>query len=88
MGTFFHAMTLFPDIQQRAKQEIDAVVGCEELVSFKDRPSLPYVEALFREILRWRPVVPLSVSHASTSNDVYNGYFIPKGAQCRLNIYN
>ena len=81
-------MTLFPDIQQRAKQEIDAVVGCEELVSFKDRPSLPYVEALFREILRWSPVVPLSVSHASTSNDVYNGYFIPKGAECRLNIYN
>ncbi|KJA21663.1 hypothetical protein HYPSUDRAFT_687524 [Hypholoma sublateritium FD-334 SS-4] len=78
IGTFFHAMTLFPDIQQRAKQEIDAVVGCEQLITYKDRLLLPYVEAVFREILRWRPVVPLSISHASTSDDVYNGYYIPK----------
>lgn len=87
MGTFFHAMALFPDIQQRAKQEIDAVVGCEQLIAYKDRLLLPYVEALYREILRWRPVVPLSLSHASTSDDVYKGYYIPKGAQSSWNTW-
>lgn len=86
MGTFFHAMTLFPDVQQRAKQELDTVIGCERLITYKDRPLLPYVEALFREVMRWRPVVPLSVAYAGTSDDVYKGYYIPKGAQSRIQI--
>ena len=73
-------MALFPDVQQRAKQELDAVIGCDRLITYKDRPLLLYVEALFREVMRWRPVVPLSVAHAGTSDDVYKGYYIPKGA--------
>ena len=74
-------MTLFPDAQGRAKSEIDTVVGSECLITHNDRPSLPYVEALLREVLRWRPVLPLSISHACSSDDVYKGFYIPKGEQ-------
>ncbi|KJA21688.1 hypothetical protein HYPSUDRAFT_67609 [Hypholoma sublateritium FD-334 SS-4] len=87
MGTFFYAMALFPDVQQRAKQELDAVIGCDRLITYKDRPLLLYVEALFREVMRWRPVVPLSVAHAGTSDDVYKGYYIPKGASIVSNLW-
>lgn len=54
-------MTLHPDIQARAKAELDAVLGANyhRLPSFSDRDSLPYVNAIVLEILRWNPAVPL-----------------------------
>ncbi|KAJ6550445.1 cytochrome P450 [Mycena vulgaris] len=42
-------MALHPDIQKRAQDEIDAVVGTHRLPGFEDRASLPFVEALYRE---------------------------------------
>lgn len=79
LGTFFLAMAMFPEVQRKAKQEIDAVVGAERLVTYDDWSSLPFVEALRREVMRWKPVAPLAVAHANTEDDVYKGYYIPKG---------
>lgn len=72
-------MATHPEIQRRAQQEIDDVVGPGRLVTLDDRESLPYVEALNRELMRWKPVLPLGVAHCTTQNDVYKGHFIPKG---------
>jgi cytochrome P450 len=72
-------MAVHPDVQNKAQIEIDTIVGPHRLPEFEDRPSLPFVEALFREVFRWRPVLPLGVAHATTADDIYNGYFIPKG---------
>ncbi|KAJ7196595.1 cytochrome P450, partial [Mycena haematopus] len=33
------------------------------------------------------PVGPLGMAHASTADDIYNGYFIPKGATVISNIW-
>jgi cytochrome P450 len=52
-------MMLYPEVQERAQNEIDAIVGMDRLPDFGDRPSLPYVEAILRETLRWHPVFPL-----------------------------
>ncbi|KAJ7459915.1 cytochrome P450 [Mycena latifolia] len=86
-GTFFYAMAVHPEIQKKAQNEIDAVIGPHRLPEFKDRPSLPYIEALYREVMRWKPVLPLGVAHATTEDDVYEGYFIPKGATVMSNIW-
>ncbi|KAG1864134.1 cytochrome P450 [Suillus subalutaceus] len=75
---FFLAMVLNPEVQAKAQAEIDLVVGKDRLPNFDDRPALPYVEAILRETLRWHPVIPMGVPHATTTSDVYNGYFIPK----------
>ena len=48
-----------PHIWKRAQAEIDAVVGTDRLPEFDDRSSLPYVDAILRETLRWQPPVPL-----------------------------
>ena len=79
--SFFLAMTLFPDAQSGAKQEIDTVIGSEHLITLDDRASLPYFEALLREVMRWRPVTPLSIFHACSADDIYKGFHIPKGQQ-------
>ena len=42
-----------------AQQELDAVTGRERLPTFEDRPRLPFVDAVCKEVLRWRPVTPI-----------------------------
>ncbi|KAH7929012.1 cytochrome P450 [Leucogyrophana mollusca] len=76
---FILAMMNYPEVQKRAQAEIDSVVGKDRLPTFEDRPSLPFVEAVLRETQRWRPVLPLGVPHATTNDDIYDGYYIPKG---------
>ena len=53
------AMVLYPDVMKRAQAEIDAVVGRDRMPTFADEPHLPYVRAMVKEVLRWRPVGPL-----------------------------
>jgi len=56
---FMLAMTLYPEVQARAQEEIDRVVGHDRLPDFGDRDNLPYVEAILMETLRWHPITPL-----------------------------
>lgn len=53
-------MVLHPDIQSKAQAQVDAVVGTDRLPDYDDLPSLPYVEAVVMEVLRFHPVIPLS----------------------------
>lgn len=59
ISCLFKALTLYPDVQRRAQEELDVVVGRERLPNFDDRPQLPYVEAVCQELRRWRPVAPM-----------------------------
>jgi len=76
---FMLAMTVYPEKQKLAQEEIDQVIGRNRLPSLQDRESLPYTNALVKEVMRWRTVAPLGVPHASTEHDTYMGYYIPKG---------
>ncbi|OCH91434.1 CyP450 monooxygenase [Obba rivulosa] len=76
---FFLAMTLYPEAQRRAQEELASVLGPSRLPEFADGPRLPYINALCNECLRWQPVLPLSVPHRSINDDEYRGYFIPAG---------
>ena len=57
-------MMVYPKVQRRAQEEIDRVIGSDRLPTFADRGSLPYVEAVAKELLRWNPVTPLGTSTA------------------------
>lgn len=52
-------MAMYPEVQKRAHQELDNVIGSTRLPDFDDRKSLPYIEAMLSEIFRWQPVAPL-----------------------------
>ncbi|KAG2060510.1 cytochrome P450, partial [Suillus hirtellus] len=84
---FALTMVLYPDVQRRTQAEINSVVGRDRLPTFEDRTSLPYVESVLRETLRWQPVGPLSIPHVTTSDDTYDDYFIPKGTVVMYNIW-
>ncbi|KAJ8520739.1 hypothetical protein ONZ45_g2484 [Pleurotus djamor] len=87
MSSFFLAMTVYPECQKVAQDEIDRVVGKDRLPSFEDRDALPYVSAVVQETLRWGRISPLGVPHRSTHDDIYRGMFIPKGTLVIANIY-
>lgn len=76
---FFLAMLLFPQVQERAQQEIERVVGADRLPTFEDLQAIPYIKAMLFETLRWQPTIPLGLPHRSMEDDEYNGYFIPRG---------
>lgn len=79
LHNFVLAMISNPEAQRRAQEEIDRVVESERLPEFGDKVNLPYVEAIFKECLRWNPITPAGVAHLLTEDDSYNGYFIPEG---------
>jgi cytochrome P450 len=59
MMNFILAMILHPDIQEKVHDLIETVVGTKRLPTFQDRSSLLYIDAILRECLRWRPMLPL-----------------------------
>lgn len=50
-------MVLHPEVQRKAQEELDRVLG-GALPNFSHRESLPYIEAIVKEVLRWLPVTP------------------------------
>lgn len=59
--SFILAMVLYPEVQKRAQTELDHVIGKDRLPDFTDRASLPYLECILSETLRWHPVTPLGI---------------------------
>jgi cytochrome P450 len=59
MASLFLALTLYPDVQKRAQAELDFVLAGDRLPVFDDRPRLPYIDAVCKELLRWQMVTPL-----------------------------
>lgn len=77
--TTFLAMSLYPDVLKRAQAELDAVVGPSRLPDWDDQESLPYVNAVIKESLRWLNVFPLGLPHCTIADNELRGYFIPAG---------
>lgn len=53
------ALLLYPEVQDRAHELLDRVVGRDRLPTFNDRPNLQYIDAIIRETLRWGSLVPM-----------------------------
>ncbi|KAJ3487183.1 hypothetical protein NLI96_g3707 [Meripilus lineatus] len=63
-----------------AQAELDRVVGQSRLPNMEDLESLDYIKAVVLESLRWRPILPFGLDHMVITDDVYEGYLIPKGS--------
>ncbi|KAF9002128.1 putative O-methylsterigmatocystin oxidoreductase [Cyathus striatus] len=87
LSHYIHAMVLYPECQKRGQHEIDQVIGKHRLPELSDRSSLPYVEGILQEVLRWNTATPSGIPHRSIADDVYNGTFIPKGTVIIANVF-
>lgn len=57
LNNFILAMTLYPEVQSRAHEELDRVIG-GRLPTAADLGSLPFLDAILKESIRWPPVFP------------------------------
>ncbi|KAF5019281.1 hypothetical protein F66182_8718 [Fusarium sp. NRRL 66182] len=81
------AMAKYPEVQKKAQKELDAVCGSSRSPTPEDISELHYVRACVTETLRWRPIAPGGIPHATTEDDTYNGHFIPKDTVVIANIW-
>src|SRR6202000_2743447 len=76
----FLALITHPGVLEAAQAELGSVIGPDRMPLFSDEPNLPYIRALCKETLRWRPVAVLGgTPHASTETDRYEAWTIPSG---------
>eukprot|EP00794_Sanderia_malayensis_P007397 gene7397-8217_t len=77
-----------PDKQQKAFEQLKAFSsGSGDFPKYKDKPSLPYIEAMMAEVLRMASLAPLAVPHKATCDTKINDYDVPKGTVLLMNIY-
>ncbi|KAI6193226.1 Cytochrome P450-33C9 [Aphelenchoides besseyi] len=67
------------DIQVKAHEELDRIIGSDRIITMNDRANLPYCNALINEVLRISNLIPQNGWHKTTKDVVINGYNIPKG---------
>ncbi|CAG5177572.1 uncharacterized protein ALTATR162_LOCUS8299 [Alternaria atra] len=77
---FVLACITHPEWLPKAQKELEEVVGSERLPEFGDLKGLPYVQAIVKEVFRWRHPQQAGIPHATTHEDYYQGYLIPKGS--------
>ncbi|KAF5351069.1 hypothetical protein D9756_008152 [Leucocoprinus leucothites] len=76
-----------PEIQERAHEELDRVVGADRLPTVDDEENLPYIRSIIKEVERLRNPLTLGTPHFSTEDFVYHGHLIPKNAVVVVNTY-
>ncbi len=77
----------YPDIQERAYHDIQEAIG-DRIPTCDDKPSLPFIEALVLEGLRYGTVSGLSQPHYNREDIWLDGYLIPKGTMIHANIWS
>ncbi|XP_010422200.1 PREDICTED: flavonoid 3'-monooxygenase-like [Camelina sativa] len=77
-----------PELMKRAQQELDNVVGKDNIVEELHITKLPYVVAIMKETLRLYPTIPLLVPRLPTETSVVGGYTIPKNTKTFINVWS
>ncbi|XP_061346432.1 cytochrome P450 93A2-like [Gastrolobium bilobum] len=75
-----------PYVMERARKEINAVIGNSRIVEESDLVNLPYLQAIVKETLRIHPTGPLIVRESSESCTIW-GYEIPSKTQLFINVW-
>ncbi|PIL29859.1 cytochrome P450 [Ganoderma sinense ZZ0214-1] len=86
LSSFILFMVKNPDVQKKAQEEIDRIIGSNRLASFSDRDSLPYTESIINEVLRLRPPVSV-VTREAGEDDIHNGYLVEKETVILVNFW-
>lgn len=85
LQSFILMLVAHPEVQAKARAEIDSLVGLDRLPDIEDMDNLPYVSGVIKEVLRLRPITALGAPHYSTQPEVIDGYVIPKNSMIFMN---
>ncbi|KAK8159123.1 cytochrome P450 [Phyllosticta citrichinensis] len=87
MLTSLMQLALHPEVQEKAREQLDKVCGSERLPTWSDFDRLPYINSIVKESVRWGPPVPFGIPHVVREDDWYEGMFIPKGSSIFVPVW-
>eukprot|EP01018_Ginkgo_biloba_P006515 Gb_15955 [translate_table: standard] len=76
-----------PQTLRRAQAEVEEKVGRNRKAEESDTESLPYLQAVVKEVLRLHPPVPLLLPHRADASCEVAGFLIPKNCQVIVNAW-
>lgn len=76
-----------PEVMRKAQDELDRVVGEDDIVEESHIHKLPYLHAIMKESLRLHPVLPLLIPHCPSETCTIGGFSVPKGARVFVNVW-
>lgn len=76
-----------PEVMRKAQDELDRVVGEDDIVEESHIRKLPYLHAIMKESLRLHPVLPLLIPHCPSETCTIGGFSVPKGARVFVNVW-
>ncbi|XP_030524726.1 flavonoid 3'-monooxygenase CYP75B137-like [Rhodamnia argentea] len=76
-----------PSVLRKIQQELETVVGKDNVVEESHIPKLPYLQAAMKESLRLHPPVPLLIPHCPSATCTVGGYTVPKGSRVFINVW-
>lgn len=80
-------LSAYPDVQQKAWEELNKVIGPTRSPTFEDEKNLPYIRAIIKETMRIRPVTNIGSPHYTTAPIVYKNMYIPANSIVALQQY-
>ncbi|KAI1176019.1 cytochrome P450 [Nemania sp. FL0916] len=87
MNAFLMACIAWPEPIQRMRAELDRICGpdAQRLPGLADLMNAPYSSAVVKEVLRWRPTVPLIPQRVLVEDMEFEGYKLPRGTEFLVN---
>lgn len=72
---------------EKAKAELNSVIGRSRWVEEEDLTQLPYIDAIIMETLRLHPLATLLAPHCAIEDCNVAGYNISKGTMVLINVW-
>ncbi|KAJ9549984.1 hypothetical protein OSB04_022527 [Centaurea solstitialis] len=76
-----------PKIMKDVQNELEQVVGLNNIVEESHIPRLRYLDAVIKETFRLHPPLPLLVTRCPNQSCKVGGYTVPKGTNVYLNVW-
>ncbi|OZG70720.1 hypothetical protein BTA51_24345 [Hahella sp. CCB-MM4] len=78
-----------PEVQKKAHEELERVVGPDADPKMSDRSKMPYMQAFVNEVLRHSAISPMAAVYYATNKDTsINHYFVKKNTPVIVNYYS
>ncbi|KAH6802334.1 hypothetical protein C2S51_033780 [Perilla frutescens var. frutescens] len=77
-----------PRVAEKAKAELDRIIGRKRWVEEKDLSQLHYIDAIIMESLRLHPLTTFITPHYSTKDCKVAGYYIGKGTSILIDVWS
>jgi hypothetical protein len=85
LAWFILYMVSYPEVQKKIHDELDQVIGKDDLPRWQDVKNMPYLQATMCEVMRRSSPVPFTGSN-TTRAITLAGYHIPKGTSIFIDL--